>query len=104
MTLSIKEVKDFINKNEFDLAKTLCGVHDGRSGDIEHHQSCPICREGSDRFFFTPENALFHCRKCNFNGDLISLVAKQKGIKINEAVAIIGEAAGIVDKNSKKKK
>ena len=74
----------------FALAQHFCGLSDGnKPDDPEHHQPCPICQAGDDRFYFRPDGETFHCRVCEFNGDIISLVAKVQDLSMVEAFDII---------------
>ena len=89
-------LKYHIADQEFDLAKNLFGLTEGRNSR-EHNQPCPICRDGTDRFWFNPEKRTFHCRKCGFGGDIIALAEKVFGLQFSEAFDKIADTAGYAD-------
>ena len=90
------DLKRRITGQEFELAKTILGLTDGKTpNDPEHHQPCPIsdCSSDDDGFYFQCGKGTFHCRKCRFGGDLIALVGKVRNVELTEAYDIIVEAA-----------
>jgi hypothetical protein len=93
---SVNALKQHIRGREFDIAKELFGMTDGDNRK-EHNQPCPVCREGTNRFWFSPERRTFHCRKCGFGGDIIRLAEKVFDLTFREAFDKIANAAGYVD-------
>ena len=88
-------LKFFVNGKAFSLAKQLIGLTDGnKQNDPEHHQPCPICKEGNDRFYFRKGKDTFHCRQCCFSGDIIDLIAGVQHISKAESFDIIAKAVG----------
>lgn len=73
LTEEIRTLKTEIGENTFKLAKKILGLTNGE-GDMEHHQPCPICKNGRDRFYYRPAEQTFHCRKCKFSGDIFNLI------------------------------
>jgi hypothetical protein len=96
---NINGLKTEISYRVFDLAKTILGLTDGKPRDHEHHQPCiiPGCTSDNDAFYVRSAKKTFHCRRCGFNGDLLSLVEKVRGVSFAEAFDIIADAAGFVD-------
>jgi phage/plasmid primase-like uncharacterized protein len=93
--INVNSLKDYIRGKEFELAKQIIGLTNGKDTK-EHHQTCPFCG-GTDRFWFNPEKRTFHCRQCRFNGDIIALVEKVRGVSFAETLNIIADAAGYID-------
>ena len=96
---NFKTLKEHIDGQEFSLAKRLGIVTDGnKRNDPEHHQPCPVCRAGDDRFWFYPTKRNFYCRQCGFKGDVIDLIAGVRQISKNEAYDLIADYAGFGNK------
>jgi len=93
---SVKALKDRISERVFDIAKQLFGLTDGDNRK-EHNQPCPVCREGTNRFWFSPDRRTFHCRKCMFGGDIINLAEKVFGFSFVEAFDRVANVAGCID-------
>jgi len=68
----LTDLKQSISGCSYELAQTLIGLvpNDGR--DREKHQRCPIpsCSSLHDGFRYNADTGKFHCRKCEFGGDL----------------------------------
>jgi len=92
---SVNALKESIREREFDLAKNLFGLTDGKNNK-EHNQGCPICG-GKDRFWFNPKSRTFHCRQCGFGGDIIALYRHVHGVDFGTAFDRIAESAGYID-------
>ena len=93
---NVNGLKQHISGREFDIAKSLFGLTDGTNSK-GHNQGCPVCREGTNRFWFYPKNRTFHCNQCNRKGwDIIALSEKVFGESFTGAFDRIATAAGYV--------
>ena len=88
-------ILDATNGREFDIAQRYCGIAPGRCGDREHHQPCPFC-EGKDRFWFYPKTGTFHCRQCEFGGNIIDLLITVNRLTFRQAIEILAADLGII--------
>ena len=91
------KLKSHISGREFYLAQQIIGLTDGnKRHDPEHHQPCPrsSCDSDDDAFYVREDKGTFHCRKCDFSGNLIDLVMAVKGIDAIGAYDIIADYAG----------
>jgi ribosomal protein S27AE len=84
---NFKQLQIDIVGREFDLAKQILSLTDGK--DPDHRQSCPLCGV-RDCFYF--HDARFICERCNFSGELVQLVFKVRSVNHNEVYDIIVEA------------
>jgi len=90
-------LKAYISGRELSILQQIIGLPAGnKRHDPEHHQPCPIldCDSDDDAFYSREKSGTFHCRKCEFNGDIIDWVAKVKGISKTEAYDLIADHAG----------
>ena len=91
--MNIQELKGHISHRVFELAKEVCSLTDGKH-QTEHHQPCPVCRDGDNRFRFYPKEKTFHCRRCGFGGDIFQLVEKVFNESFADAYNRIAQASG----------
>ena len=81
---------------ELELAQRYCGLSDTIRPDKEHHQSCPVCREGKDRFYFTDKLRKFFCRQCGFGGNIINLMMTVNDLTYRKAIELLADDLGVV--------
>ncbi|GGE47063.1 DNA primase [Pullulanibacillus camelliae] len=56
---------------------------------------CPFHNEQTPSFSVSPDKKIYHCFGCKAGGDLFSFIQEIEGIDFLDAVAILGEKAGI---------
>ena len=91
-TIDFKGLKAHIARQEDYYAQYILGLPDALDC-TEYHRPCPLCG-GHNRFYFRPKTGRFYCRRCEFKGDLIDLVARVRGVTLTESFRIIAEASG----------
>ena len=94
----INGLKAFIAGREFELAKELFGLTDGKHR-TEYHQPCILsdCDSDNDAFRFNSTEGTFHCRRCGFGGDIIDLAREVLGLSFTEAFGRVADIAGYSD-------
>ncbi len=60
-----------------------------------HKACCPFHQEKTPSFTVNPERQIFHCFGCQEGGDVFTFLMKMEGLNFSEAVAKLGERAGV---------
>ncbi len=77
-----------------DVAVQLCDCTLIESGH-QYKMLCPLHSEDTPSFYVNPGRGLYHCFGCKAGGDAIDLVQRVHTLGYRDALAMLGEEAGI---------